>query len=290
MRKLLRVAVIALILAGCSTRDTVTVVATLTAASLPTRAGPTATPAGSARLADSPTREPEAEPTVENDPDLQLPDLRTLPPSDVQLDSASAAGRKLLRFTNSLWNDGAGALEVLGVLNTDIGKTVVTQNIYRLDGTIEEHLAGEFIFHVGHNHWHLENHARYEVWSLTIEGEPERVVALTDKISYCLRDDSRGDTPGGPEAAVYLRCNREKQGMSVGWVDTYDFDTQGQTVDVTKAPDGIYLLRSTVDPENQLRESDDANNSAAVYIEITGDEASILDRATALRRLRVVDD
>jgi subtilase family serine protease len=48
-------------------------------------------------------------------------------------------------------------------------------------------------------------------------------------------------------------------------------------VDITGLPDGEYALRSTTDPEDQLRESDEGNNAAMVYIEIEGNQVSIID-------------
>ena len=106
-------------------------------------------------------------------------------------------------------------------------------------------------------------------------------MALTDKVSYCLRDNARTDIPGAAPQAAYTNCNREVQGISPGWIDTYKFDTQGQVVDITGLPDGEYALRSTADPEDQLRELDEDNNAAAVYIEILGNQVSIIDNPGA---------
>src|SRR6266545_5129327 len=45
------------------------------------------------------------------------PDLQTLPPSDVTIETDATTGRKLLRFSNTIANEGKGRLEVVPVNN-----------------------------------------------------------------------------------------------------------------------------------------------------------------------------
>jgi hypothetical protein len=227
---------------------------------------------------------PTATPTF--DPNLVLPDLQTLPPRDVVIETTTES-RRLLRFTNSILNAGPGTLELLGVLNPATNKTAVTQHIATLTGAIEEHAAGEFVFHPDHDHWHLENFALYEVWSLTPEGDLDAVVAFTDKVSYCNRDNSRSAVAGAAPRARFTGCNRELQGISVGWIDIYTYNTPGQIVDITRVLDGVYALQSTVDPDDYLWEVDDTNNAGVVYFELMGRQVQILDRADAVRSLRL---
>ncbi len=287
MLRLLTMALTALCFTGCSLRTPPTLTPTDTLA--PARAQVATAPSTASASTSTPT--PAATPiatataTRQADPDLLLPDLQTLPPSDLRIEIDSQNGDKLLRFTNSILNGGADALEVRGVFNLRTGKTAVTQYIVQRDGSAEEHAAGEFVFHPGHDHWHLENFALYQVWSLTRQGDLDAVVAFADKISYCLRDDSRADIPGAPRRPVYTNCDQELQGMSVGWIDTYEYDTPGQIVDITALADGLYALRSTVDPENHLWESDDTNNSAVLYLEIGGGRVRVVENENALRRL-----
>ncbi len=244
---------------------------------------PTAPPA-------TPTLRPTATavsptPTPTRDPSLVLPDLQTMPPSALVIEITSE-DRVLLRFSNSILNAGPGTLELLGALNPDTNKIVVTQHIDSTQDEIEEHATGEFVFHPDHDHFHLENFALYEVWSLAANGDLDGVVAFTDKISYCLRDNTRSDLDEVAPGPIYTACDRELQGISVGWIDTYTFDTPGQIVDISRVPDGVYALRSTVDPADQLWESNEVNNSAFVYFELAGRRAQVLQRSDALDRLR----
>jgi len=55
-------------------------------------------------------------------------------------------------------------------------------------------------------------------------------------------------------------------------------------------PDGVYALRSTVDPANQLREADDTNNAATVYFELKGNRARVIESDDALNRLLQLGD
>jgi hypothetical protein len=214
-----------------------------------------------------------------------LPDLQTMPPTDLVI-WIDAQGRKTLRFSNWILNAGPGVLEIWGESNPETEKTSVTQRLYKTDGSYDERPTGDFVFHPTHNHWHTENFALYEVWSVKTGGQPDKVVAVTDKVSYCLRDDRRSALEGATRQGAYFQCNQDKQGMSPGWIDIYSFDTPGQIVDITDVSNGIYMLRSTVDPGNQLVESNNDNNAATVYLEITGNRVRTLNRQTALDRLR----
>ncbi len=97
-------------------------------------------------------------------------------------------------------------------------------------------------------------------------------MAVADKVSYCLRDNSRAKTTSPSARMGYIECEKELQGLSAGWIDTYRFDRPGQELDITGLPDGPYALRSIVDPLNQIVESNEANNAALVYIEIQRNE------------------
>jgi phosphohistidine phosphatase SixA len=233
-----------------------------------------------ARLLVSPTPPaPTASAEPSGQPDLLLPDLQTLPPSDLVIQmSYFPEERKLLRLTNSVVNVGLGPLEVLGVTNQATGDAAVIQQLYTKGGSVEEQSVGEFLFHPDHNHWHIEDFARYEVWSLTARGDLDSLVALTEKVSYCLRDNTPARIAGSPPQAVYTVCGQELQGISPGWIDTYKFELPGQIVDITAVPDGMYALRSTVDANNQLRELDEANNAATVYIEIEGSRVAVIEK------------
>lgn len=214
-------------------------------------------------------------PTVQ--PDLALPDLITLPPTDLRIRTNPADGHKLLRFTNSIVNAGPGKMELWGDTNPGSGKMTVTQYLYDTEGSTEKRDVGEFFFHPEHDHWHLGDFARYEIWSVGLDGGLDSVVAVSNKISYCLRDDERSDIPGAARYQTYISCDHERQGISVGWIDIYRYHLPGQSIDITFLFDGVYALRSTVNPENRLWEENRENNTAILYIEIEGNRVRIVE-------------
>jgi hypothetical protein len=268
-----------------ATRDTDEAAQSVVVATRPPTRTPTAPPA-------TPTPHPTATPvplSPTRDPGPVRPDLQTLPPSELLIE-ITPDGQALLRFSNSILNAGPGILEVLGELNPRTNRITVTQFANTLRGDIEEHTAGEFVFHPDHDHFHLENFALYEVRSLAANGDLNGGVAFTDKISYCLRDNTRSDLREAAPGPVYTVCDQNTQGMSVGWIDTYDFQTPGQIVAIGHVPDGVYALRSTVDPADQLWEADEANNSAFIYFELADRRVQALQRSDALDRLRQLEN
>jgi hypothetical protein len=215
---------------------------------------------------------------------LFLPDLQTLPPSDLRLEEA--AGKKFVRFANTIWNRGPGLLELRGAYNREAGTISVTQNIYREDGELQERQAGEFEFHATHGHWHWEAFSLYQVWSVKPDGGLDQPVTISDKVGYCLRDIAPHDDFFASEMVNqeqnqsprpgYTSCYWARQGLSVGWQDTYRAHVSGQRVDITHLPDGVYALKSSVDPEGIIREGENSNNSAVVYFSIGGDQIDVL--------------
>jgi hypothetical protein len=213
------------------------------------------------------------------DPDkLLLPDLLTMPPSDLEI-RLVGGGRRELRLANMVWNGGYGRLELAGTLNPETGKTQVHQQLYAPNESQEAVLVGEFVFHITHAHWHIENFARYELWGLDDRGLPVRVAVGGAKLSYCIIDTDRvdPDNPYYPTARRYQGCGRGLQGLSPGWGDQYDSFLDGQSLDITNVPDGVYALRSTANPDRLLREADYTNNTAMIFVEMRGTAVEVVE-------------
>lgn len=229
------------------------------------------------------------------------PDLRTLPPSDPLLDwwrADDGTTHHVLRFTATIWNAGSGPLELRGETSGD--KTLAYQRIHDASGGFAERLVGEFVYHDSHHHWHFERFAEYELWhesdydAWKANGghgaEPRWRGSKTtgQGESYCVRDSNPVQRlPDSPPAEAYSTCDREIQGISVGWGDTYDFFLEDQWIDVgeTSLPDGRYVLRVIADPHNLLHEShggEDADreraeaNAAVTVVQVEGVRAWIL--------------
>ena len=207
--------------------------------------------------------------------DIFLPDLQTLPPFDLQLAANRSSGERIIRFSNSVWNSGEGVLELHGAYDDESNTVLVSQVLHGLDQDLVERSVGEFVFHREHNHWHWEGFSIYEIWTVESSGDLGELVVTSGKVGFCMLDTSRisdewikKKSITGLEIAErrqYGQCGWRRQGISTGWVDTYDWDTPGQVMDVSNLSDGLYALLSTVDPDRLLLESDKENNTAIVF-------------------------
>jgi hypothetical protein len=188
--------------------------------------------------------------------------------------------KKLIRFSNTIWNAGPGALELFGEFNGHNNTVLVTQNIYTEDQAIQERKAGEFEFHAAHGHWHWEGFSLYEVWTVGEDGSLRYPVISSDKVGYCVRDIAPQSQElidrNSTSNRSYNSCYWARQGLSVGWNDAYRAHIPGQTVDISPLLNGVYALKSTVDPENIIVESDDTNNSAVLYFSIYGNQIGVI--------------
>jgi hypothetical protein len=233
------------------------------------------------RISGRPWRE-----SLPNLVDMAAPDLQTLPPFDLELESHRVSGKKLIRFSNSVLNSGEGTLELRGRLDARQRSIIVSQRLYDPSGGVVERPVEAFVYHPVHNHWHWEGFSIYELWKTGPTGELVERVGASGKVGYCMLDISRV-TPETvqnlalaslkpAERAQYGQCGWQIQGISVGWVDTYDSDIPGQVMDVTHLPDGVYALYSIVDPQGLLYEMNKENNSAVVYFSLEGEQLKVI--------------
>lgn len=232
-----------------------------------------------------PTTPPPTTPPATTPPDGRLlPDLVAVPARQFSIQQRSDGRR--LRFTSSLGNIGAGPIEVRPNKNRPCpaGQHNSTQIIYR-DGNgngrynlrkdlgITRHRAGCMVFHPAHNHWHFKASARYTLLDPSQEGRV--VVSARRKVSFCLRDSAllpeRYGTFGYREH--YGRCTkRSPQGISIGWMDVYQSFLAGQALRLPEQlENGLYCLETTVDPIDQLVESNNDNNRSVRAIRLRGD-------------------
>jgi Lysyl oxidase len=224
-----------------------------------------------------------SETSAANTAALLLPDLTTLLPDSIAIVSVKVRGNleRRLRFDNEIVNQGAGPLEMFptteGCATNARNLRLVRQNVYqdtvanstfdRGGDTIGEvHDVGCSVFHPQHHHWHIENFASYELKS------GATTVASSTKVSFCVIDVQHVQSlPGSPSSPYYGNCGRnDTTGLSVGWSDEYQSTLAGQYIVINNVTDGSYCLVSTADPLNHIRESNDANNSAGVSVQIIG--------------------
>lgn len=170
-------------------------------------------------------------------------------------------GRKLMRFSTAVYNDGSGPLTIHGGAFVD-GARQVTQIVKNADGTTSEFYAGEYVFHPTHNHVHFADYSFYRLREVAEDGTPGDVVAGGDKVSFCLVDSHPFDNQrqGAPFLPVYNTCESATQGISVGWADIYTSELDDQWIDIEDVPAGEYWFETIIDPFNLLLEEDETNN------------------------------
>jgi hypothetical protein len=212
--------------------------------------------------------------TVRNDVEL-LPDIVPLPARDIKL--VTIGGRTLLIFSTAYWNKGKGPLELLADPETkgipgDIERNIY-QRVYRIDGTHRDRLAGTFLWHQIHLHYHYSDFVDYVIEIVdTNSGVPQ----VKRKATFCVRDmkfiEKLDKTPKQPN---YTICGKERQGVSVGWGDEYDYTLADQSLDVTNIPKGLYRLMFRVNPRNRFDELDTDNNISRVLLQIDPAKKSV---------------
>jgi hypothetical protein len=222
-------------------------------------------------------------------PEPLLPDLRTVAPTDLTIEFARG-GRRLLRLTNLVWNSGEGALLLAGALNPSTQQTIVIQRLTLPDSeAVHEYVVGEFVYHPTHGHFHLEDFALYQIWSLTPEDELHELAASGEKLSYCLMETNIIDrnNPSFQRQRQHTDCGQETQGILPGWGDRYNAELDGQTIDITHLANGRYALISTANPTGTLLESDYTNNSGVVIVELRNTRVTVIgEPGTALDHCR----
>jgi len=178
---------------------------------------------------------------------------------------------------------GEGDLNLIGV-NENNGHNAI-QVLKTSTGQEYNVNIGEFQLDDEHNHWHLDNFANYELWSINDKGEKENLLANSVKVSFCIWDykeyteDFFDDLAMDilPKDRQFPECNYDFQGLTVGWFDEYDAFTFGQSIDILDIPDGKYILRTTINMDRDVIESNYDNNETNIYIEILGKLAKIIE-------------
>jgi len=220
--------------------------------------------APAAGAADNPCQGPEAA-------SLLCPNLRIGTPADLYVQAGG--GRLLLRATSDVRSRGRGPMELHGRRNGPRSMRA-NQRIYRAGGGHVDVRTGAnlrftnvgYVF--GGSYWKVHELARFELRRASPDGQLGRVVRVSPKLNYCLRDLEL-TRPGrrSPDHRHYPGCNqnphrqRVKLGTSVGWSDVYPASYDKQWIDVTGLR-GCFAFVMKVDPQGLLYESNEEDNTS----------------------------
>ncbi len=191
------------------------------------------------------------------------PDLRPILPiatsslPSVFVDAYHQPGLLVYRFDAVIWNDG-GALDVYratpgGPVFQVLWPSGIPSNTSPGAGPglggVDRSGAGATMVLTGV--WHFHNAARYE---LLLPGGGSRLI---EKVGFCLIDtyntDFRTQYFSG---SGWCQGTYGRMGISPGVGDIYTSRNSAQWIDITGLAPGQYRLRATVNPSNELIESD----------------------------------
>jgi hypothetical protein len=215
-------------------------------------------------------------------------------PTDVQGGAAS----KCLRFTSGPQNVGIGPFDMRfhfagdlanGKLSSPIAHGPMFQVIHYGDGSQVMRRAGTYSFHWLHGHFHDDHILDYQLFKVV--GHRLVKVGAGTKSGFCPANQLFGDwrsfdqAPpdsflGGGDTGTG-NCQNFVDGvlgLSPGWGDVYRWQRPGQYVDFGTNGDGRYVVRTTVDIENQILESNESNNSSYALVKVVGDSVQLLER------------
>ena len=216
----------------------------------------------------------------------RLPDLRVVNISDFHI--TTSGSRRLLRFTGTMWNAGAGPFETrANRANRTSTAWDVDQIVYnsigghrRINTPAQMRYAGD-----GHDHWHVQQMLTYHLWG-------SRGTLRDAKIGFCFFDTNRinRSLPRSPSRRVYTQsmCGSRtsiftRNGISVGWGDKYPWNFAYQYINITGLPGGTYTIRSAVDLFGYFSESSETNNCnwARISFGSTGTGIKVVSRGTS---------
>jgi hypothetical protein len=195
--------------------------------------------------------------------DQLLPNLKATPATDIGFGTGA-----LLRFSTLSWNAGTGPLDLRAGDTYPDGTQDVWQWIALEGGGWAQRLAGRFVWHPAHNHFHFEGYALYTLQPVDAAGGSART---GQKTTFCVMDTNHVNAAitGSPASGVYTTCGNVEQGMSVGWGDRYGYTLAGQGIDMTGMADGDYRLFIEIDPQHKLSESDRSDNISCVLLRVS---------------------
>jgi len=214
---------------------------------------------------------------------LNYPDLSDILPASA-ISIVGTGTNRMFQYTHDTYNGGTGPLEIQPVYNTNSGNYMGIQHVYFLHSgtwTLAKSIpvAGAFVFDVAHGHFHFP-FAAYGLYAANPDGSIGPVVAVSPKVGFCI-GDSYFLNPSLPNAGVFgylspCTAPTSLRGLSIGYADEYDQTDEGQSIPVPNLTNGIYWLRSVVDPFNYLAESNETNNETDTKISVNGNSVTVL--------------
>ncbi len=197
------------------------------------------------------------------------------------------SAHRCLRLSTGPQNTGDGPLEVRFSPVTDALTTEAPmyQLVHYSDGSVKERRAGTYEYHKMHGHYHFTGFAKLQLFRVIDpdRGEMEQA-GDGNKSGFCFGDvlmNSWNRFIQDRAASSRSSCSDHFEaymGLTRGWTDIYSWDTPGNYVEFGDNPDGLYVVRGSVDTDDMILETDESDNVSYAYINVKGDKVRILER------------
>jgi hypothetical protein len=204
--------------------------------------------------------------------------------------------QRCLRFDQIIANIGTGPFELRYRMEGLLTDQALVQRIYRSDGSYRDRRADSYVFHPAHAHFHYRNFAQSSLWKANRRGriKGSQPVRVGQKNGFCMIDvENTWFGRKGDAARTYYfpRCNTPAEqdddgtymvnGISAGWADVYNWYLADQFIEISGVADGCYVLKTVVDSNDTVVESDGSNNSSFALLQLAGDSATFIPRQAA---------
>jgi len=180
---------------------------------------------------------------------------------------------RCLRMAFGVSNTGAGPMSLHLGPGAEPAERELIQRLYRSDGTTEDRNAGRAVFHRTHAHYHHANAIELSLLRVT---DPARggltAAGAAHRKGFAHRDELLREW-----RRFYPVFDKSGFGLLPGWGDYYEWDRPGNYADFGVNGDGRYLLRLTADPVEGIVETNDRDNVAYTYVEVTGTSVRLLE-------------
>jgi hypothetical protein len=223
-----------------------------------------------------------------------LPDLAMAPLKDFRIQWVN--GRRMLRFTAMMVNIGDGHFELRGSRPTTSLPMVMRQVIFT-DST-RQTIAREITTNAvasyagdGHNHWHVDEMMRYDMWGTggVFRGAKVGFCFLDSDAWFTSHPNHTGSYYTGSMCGTSPSALSNRMGISVGWGDEYEWYLAWQWIDITGVAGGTYTVRATVDPYDFFTETNEANQCAFARISFSESANSVTVHGTGNQCVNDVD-
>lgn len=190
--------------------------------------------------------------------------------------------RNCLRFDTVVVNFGRGPLELRYQTTSGARTQQTVQRILTSDGEHFDQPAGDYQLHPTHAHFHYGRMFAANLWAADGKGRVTGHSALreTQKSGFCFYDAQNywdGSNRSVPRSYSADDCRRAQTdeddaiivtGLSRGWMDLYDYEMDGQYIEVSDILPGSYVLEIVIDPDDLIRETDETDNRITLPVRV----------------------